>query len=134
VSCRRIAAQQSTCECVTVLFQQTVQESSEVQRVPATHNATNKRIPLDARPPKFETVFYLPNGSTVKPKYELYLASAKTQIPARAQIEGGLFISRKCESSVPNGDCVDKGLMRAEEALLTDTNTKVRYRIFVKGQ
>jgi hypothetical protein len=95
-------------------------------------NQTARAIPFDARPPRFEGLLHLPDGSTFRPTYDLYVASAQKQIPAHGQIEGGMFIHHPCKSATPDAECLESGLLRAEELFLTDHNTKARYRIAVK--
>ena|ERR1039457_2011331 len=92
-------------------------------------NRSNRNVPFNARPPKFEAVVRVKDGSTVRANEEIYLASSKTEIPAHGEIVGGLFVDHSCDVRVANVDCLEAGLMNATELFLTDLNTGIHYRV-----
>lgn len=97
-------------------------------------NRTDRNLPFGARPPRFEAVIRAGSGSAVRPEQKIYLASSNVAIPARGQIEGGLFVDHTCETAVPNLDCFEAGLQNAKELLLTDLNTGIHYRVWIANR
>ena len=94
-------------------------------------NLTDKALPLAASD-KVDALFRLPDGRVVRGR--AYLGSNLHEIPARGEISNaGLFPSdNECPPKESDYDCAQAELMKANELLLTDTVSGVRYHVRVE--
>jgi hypothetical protein len=109
-------------------------KGKEVTRSCTIKNLTDKPVPLVAFD-KVDALLRLPDGRVVRARHT-YLGSSTHEIPARGQIEkAGLFASagvNECPVKQSDYDCAQDELMQANELLLTDTGSGVRYHVRVE--
>ncbi len=91
----------------------------------------NKAVPL-APPDKVDALFRLPDDRVVRG--HAYLGSNQRKIPSRGEIRSaGLFPGNNdCPAKQSDYDCVQAELMNANDLLLTDTVSGVRYHVRVE--
>jgi hypothetical protein len=106
-------------------------KSKQVTLTCTIKNLTDKPVPL-ATPAKVDALFLLPDHRVVRG--HAYLGSSQHQIPPRGEIrDAGLFPGdNDCSPKQSNYDCVQDELMKANELLLTDTVSGVRYHVRVE--
>jgi hypothetical protein len=94
-------------------------------------NHTDKTVPL-AAPDKVDALFLLPDRGVVRGR--AYLGSSHHEIPARGEVrEAGLFPGNNdCPAKQSDSDCAQAELMKANELLLTDTVSGIRYHVRIE--
>jgi hypothetical protein len=93
-------------------------------------NLTDKAVSLTS-PPKMDALFRLPDDRVVRGN--AYLGSNQHEIPARGEINVGLFPGNDdCPAKQSDDDCVRDELMGANELLLTDIVSGIRYHVRIE--